>query len=44
MGHVRDTDDVAELTQLLAFEAANKARKGVLAAAEERLAALSVDA
>ena len=44
MGHIRDTEDVAELTQLLAFEAAHKARKGVLAAAEERLAALTVDA
>ena len=44
MGHIRDTKDVAELTQLLAFEAAHKARKGVLAAAEERLAALTVDA
>ncbi|MCW2607673.1 MAG: hypothetical protein JWO60_2366, partial [Frankiales bacterium] len=41
MGHIRDTEDVAELQQLLAFEAAHKARKGVLAAAEERLAALS---
>ncbi len=41
MSHVRDTDDVAELQQLLAFEASHKARKGVLAAAEERLASLS---
>ena len=44
MGHIRDTEDVEELTQLLAFEAAHKARKGVLAAAEERLAVLTVDA
>jgi bacterioferritin (cytochrome b1) len=41
MAHVRDTDDVAELEQLLAFETANKARKGVLAAVRERLEALS---
>lgn len=41
MGHIRDTEDVAELTQLLAFEAAHKARKGVLAAAQKRLTALA---
>ncbi len=41
MGHIRDTEDVEELNQILAFEAANKARKGVLAAAQERLTALS---
>jgi hypothetical protein len=41
MAHVRDTDDVAELEQLLAFETANKARKGVLAAVRDRLEALS---
>lgn len=44
MAHIRDTEDVAELTQLLAFEAAHKARKGVLAAAEERLVALGANA
>jgi bacterioferritin (cytochrome b1) len=44
MAHVRDTDDVAELEQLLAFETAHKARKGVLAAVRERLEALSADA
>ncbi|MCW2666243.1 MAG: hypothetical protein JWN57_1205 [Frankiales bacterium] len=41
MGHIRDTEDVEELQQILAFEAANKARKGVLAAAQERLTGLS---
>lgn len=41
MAHVRDTEDVAELEQLLAFETAHKARKGVLAAVRDRLASLS---
>ena len=41
MAHVRDTDDVAELEQILAFESAHKARKGVLAAVQERLSQLS---
>ena len=39
--HVADTDDVEELRTLLAFEQAHKARKGVLAAAQSRLAELS---
>ena len=39
--HVADTDDVEELRTLLAFEQAHKARKGVLAAAQSRLTALS---
>jgi bacterioferritin (cytochrome b1) len=41
MGHVNDTEDVEELRTLLAYEQAHKARKGVLAAAQERLTALS---
>jgi bacterioferritin (cytochrome b1) len=44
MGHVRDTEDVTELEQILAFETANKARKGVLAAVQQRLEALSTSA
>lgn len=40
MRHVRDTDDVAELRQILAFERAHKARKGVLQALDSRLAEL----
>lgn len=39
--HVNDTDDVAELRTLLAYEQAHKARKGVLAAAQDRLKDLS---
>lgn len=41
MRHVADTEDVEELRQLLAFEQANKARKGVLSAAQARLTELS---
>jgi bacterioferritin (cytochrome b1) len=37
MRHIADTEDVDELRTLLAFEQANKARKGVLKAAQERL-------
>ena len=44
MRHVEDTEDVAELRTLLAFEQAHKARKGVLQAAQERLDALSAKA
>lgn len=44
MRHVNDTEDVAELRSLLAFEQAHKARKGVLQAAQERLQALSTNA
>lgn len=39
--HVEDTEDVAELRTLLAFEQAHKARKGVLQAAQQRLDALA---
>lgn len=39
--HVNDTDDVEELRQLLAFEQAHKARKGVVGAARSRLGELS---
>ena len=42
--HVADTEDVDELRTLLAFEQANKARKGVLAAAQERLTELATGA
>ncbi|HWH28709.1 MAG TPA: hypothetical protein VNU26_07055 [Mycobacteriales bacterium] len=41
MRHVADTEDVDELRTLLAFEQAHKARKGVLQAAQARLAELS---
>lgn len=44
MRHVEDTGDVAELRVLLAFEQAHNARKGVLAAARDRLISLAVDA
>ena len=40
MRHVRDTDDVEHLREILAFEQAHKARKGVLGALEERLSEL----
>ena len=39
--HVNDTEDVEQLRQLLAFEQAHKARKGVLGAVRARLAQLS---
>ena len=42
MRHVADTEDVEELRVLLAYERANKARKGVLQAAEARLSELAV--
>ena len=41
MRHVADSDDVEHLREVLAFEQAHKARKGVLAAVEDRLQALS---
>lgn len=41
MRHVDDTEDVEELRTLLAFEQAHKARKGVLGAAQARLAELA---
>ncbi len=41
MRHVRDSDDVEHLREILAFEQAHKARKGVLRALEDRLAQLS---
>lgn len=41
MRHVADTDDVAELRTLLAFEQAHKARKGVLQATRSRLEELA---
>jgi bacterioferritin (cytochrome b1) len=37
MRHVRDSDDVEHLREILAFEQAHKARKGVLGALQERL-------
>ncbi len=40
MRHVRDTEDVAELRQILAFERAHKSRKGVLQALDSRLSEL----
>ena len=39
--HVNDTEDVRELRQLLAFEQAHKARKGVVGAARSRLSDLA---
>ena len=41
MRHVADSDDVEHLREILAFEQAHKARKGVLQAVEERLQELS---
>lgn len=41
MRHVADSDDVGHLREVLAFEQAHKARKGVLQALEERLNELS---
>jgi len=41
MRHVRDSDDVDHLREILAFEQAHKARKGVLGALQERLGQLS---
>jgi bacterioferritin (cytochrome b1) len=41
MRHVEDSDDVEHLREILAYEQARKARKGVLQALEARLTALS---
>ena len=41
MRHVRDSDDVEHLREILAFEQAHKARKGVLGALQARLAELT---
>ena len=41
MRHVADSDDVEHLREILAFEQAHKARKGVLQALETRLGELS---
>lgn len=41
MRHVNDTDDVDQLREILAYEQAHKARKGVLQAVEARLTGLS---
>jgi bacterioferritin (cytochrome b1) len=41
MRHVRDSEDVEHLREILAFEQAHKARKGVLGALHERLAELT---
>ena len=41
MRHARDSDDVEHLREILAFEQAHKARKGVLGALQERLAELT---
>ena len=41
MRHAKDSDDVEHLREILAFEQAHKARKGVLQALEERLTELS---
>lgn len=41
MRHVADTDDVEHLREIVAYEQAHKARKGVLQALEERLSELS---
>jgi hypothetical protein len=41
MRHVADTEDVAVLQALLAYEQAHKARKGVVQALEARLQELS---
>jgi bacterioferritin (cytochrome b1)/uncharacterized protein YjbJ (UPF0337 family) len=44
MRHVNDSDDVEHLREILAYEQAHKARKGVLQALEARLTELSVSA
>ena len=44
MRHVADSDDVEHLREILAFEQAHKARKGVVQALETRLQDLSVTA
>jgi bacterioferritin (cytochrome b1) len=44
MRHVADSDDVEHLREILAFEQAHKARKGVVQALETRLQELSVNA
>ena len=44
MRHVADSDDVEHLREILAFEQAHKARKGVLQALEGRLQELTVSA
>jgi bacterioferritin (cytochrome b1) len=41
MRHVRDSDDVEHLREILAYEQAHKNRKGVVQALEERLTELS---
>ena len=41
MRHVRDSEDVDHLREILAFEQAHKARKGVLGALQERLGELT---
>ena len=42
--HAADSDDVEHLREILAFEQAHKARKGVLQAVEQRLQELTVSA
>ena len=44
MRHVADSDDVEHLREILAFEQAHKARKGVVQAVEQRLRELTVNA
>lgn len=44
MRHVADSDDVEHLREILAFEQAHKARKGVVQALEARLTELSANA
>jgi bacterioferritin (cytochrome b1) len=41
MRHVRDSDDVEHLREIMAYEQAHKARKGVLGALQDRLTELS---
>jgi hypothetical protein len=41
MRHVRDTEDVEHLREILAFEQAHKNRKGVIGALNERLTELA---
>ncbi len=41
MRHVRDNDDIEHLREILAFEQAHKARKGVLGALQDRLTELA---
>ena len=41
MRHVRDTEDVEHLREILAFEQAHKNRKGVVGALNERLTELA---